>query len=872
MKKNNVRKKTNIISVSFFVLCFVAIFFVVKQYNNSNVGLNKIDSFTSPLAKLTLPTLAPTTAPTSAPTPKQCNIDHCSVYSCKNSTCCKCSTCNNGYESLTGGYTCTKKATPVPTTAPTPEEPVANLTCSGNMKMQSTCINEARNKCSSGYKGCDYTNARGCYSYTCNQATSDQSEFTGCVNYCIHLGGTRDQCNENCDTTASECTVTVSMSAKTISVGDSVSATIHAKGCKEDVKISCSNLSGCPTSIGRSGGSVSGTVVTACQSATVTATADNGVSASATVGGGTNTKNPWVNGANGVYDKKLDSNYLNANDNNANLYGTCTSRTDGKWDCTNVHTRSVTCGGVVITPDPTPSITYPPSTNPPSTHPPSITSNPGRPDPTPKEEEKYNYCCVDMTTDVKRGYYRNQSSISCPSGSYPDTNIKEGDCNNYGCYADSPTLATAHYARMQDGIDGVYQWLIKGITNSNDCHAPDPEPTVCDPDPYYPTTQNGVADKCEGVIKLDHSDGSKCKGVSNPKPFYTISCKTSAIISYDHGDDNYSSATEKIGSINVLYPGRGFKFGITVQTLRRCDASFDANTWLAAYKITEDNIRDANSKLRNSGLDDDNKRAYNSLINKMLNLQDRLKKVVNAYNNYDFANDPKESGTLSLAYKVDDKDETLNKTLTAVLISSGSGDYVSKSNSHILNVSGLTNPFDYTWSNESHPRTVKLMPPKTYLDRSSGKETTDTTALDGGNKIYIDTKATPTGKDSYYQMTINLSGIVNDSTAENTFCYMAIPGTSILYRPIDVANPFINASWKPGENWINKKYDFRKVIHATTWSEGSLYTIGLSKDDITSLQNSNKNHSGSSPYLGLCERYDEGVLDDVTKQICNINK
>ena len=48
--------------------------------------------------------------------------------------------------------------------------PAPTAACSSNMLTQSTCISEARAKCSYSYTGCNSKNANGCYSYTCNPA------------------------------------------------------------------------------------------------------------------------------------------------------------------------------------------------------------------------------------------------------------------------------------------------------------------------------------------------------------------------------------------------------------------------------------------------------------------------------------------------------------------------------------------------------------------------------------------------------------------------------------------------------------------------------------------------------------------------------
>ena len=91
------------------------------------------------------------------------------------------------------------------------------------------------------------------------------------------------------------------------------------------------------------------------------------------------------------------------------------------------------------------------------------------------------------------------------------------------------------------------------------------------------------------------------------------------------------------------------------------------------------------------------------------------------------------------------------------------------------------------------------------------------------------------------------------------------------YRPIDVTNPFINSDWKKGENWINDKYNFISIIHATTWSEPAQKSITLAKDDIQAIKDSNNYYQSNKddPYLGICNGSKETEYDSITERICD---
>ncbi len=123
-------------------------------------------------------------------------------------------------------------------------------------------------------------------------------------------------------------------------------------------------------------------------------------------------------------------------------------------------------------------------------------------------------------------------------------------------------------------------------------------------------------------------------------------------------------------------------------------------------------------------------------------------------------------------------------------------------------------------------------------------------------------------------MIIKVSGLAsNDSKVNNDKCTFRVVNIPLTYRPIDVSNPFINDSWEKGVNWVNKLYDFTRVIHADTWRESAYNTIKLSPSDIVDIQVSNSKNKALSPYLGLCDKIDTASQDVITKKLCAaINK
>ena len=192
----------------------------------------------------------------------------------------------------------------------------------------------------------------------------------------------------------------------------------------------------------------------------------------------------------------------------------------------------------------------------------------------------------------------------------------------------------------------------------------------------------------------------------------------------------------------------------------------------------------------------------------------------------------------------------------------GIGDYSSRSIVN-LGVSGVANPYNYTWSNVSNPRIVQMIPSVTYIDSFLGENSSS--GLDGGNKVYTD-YYTDLGE---YTLKINVQGIAGPrNTITNNQCKLNVGEVNLLYRPIDVSNPFINASWKKGVNWTNEEYDFTKTIHASTWSGGSLYSIYLTDSQIEDLRSSTSSNRDQLPYYGLCNNPKISNKDNVTQYIC----
>ena len=730
-----------------------------------------------------------------------------------------------------------------------------------------------------------------------------------------------------------ECHIEVEIngSPQKISKGDNVTATIHSRNCKNSIKVSCGNLSGTCSSSG-----VSGTVKNACNGVTITAsgTGDESYeSSSASVGGGnsrTSAYNEWQKSSTvSKGSSSAPTSKFNANKQGTNEYQDC------KGDTCDVYKRSLSCGGGTST-NPGPNSYCCVSNSDSDKY--WVAGNMGKtcksgyrvnesinqqnckstkkssycciangggdkywvansmeqscredymlvrdvPEASCKNPvvPKYSYCCVSKD-HINRYWVEKDTIKSCPSGYTIDPSItSKSGCNI--CYADAPILANATKAAMQESSSVELPYPIAGITKAEDCAPPPTVPATCSPRAYLNPSMNSnkSAGSCEGEVGFKQFDGKKCDG----NALYTISCETNTAVSFDYGDDKKSSVSTKITDIATLYPGSGVKLGIYVTTKRTCTSTFDKDVWLAAYNRAAELINYANRYINNSYTTD--KDQYITLRNEMINMQNDLKNEVTEYKNFNFLpTNVTETASVTVNYTVLNEPVSSTKKFLTSQINAGAG---TKTNVTEIKLPENITVHNFTWSNESNPRIVKLIPTKTFFDKNTGNEST-TGEIDGGNKIYLDYNVDPTVCDeknktkcNYYTLDISVNGINNGNAltdsndganVTNNFCKIKVDDAKIVYRPIDVANPFISSDWessKMGKNWRNDYFDFTSTIHATTWSEELRTIIDLTSDQVEKLKNST--NADPSTYLGICEKYKPELYPNdggVTSYICN---
>ena len=253
--------------------------------------------------------------------------------------------------------------------------------------------------------------------------------------------------------------------------------------------------------------------------------------------------------------------------------------------------------------------------------------------------------------------------------------------------------------------------------------------------------------------------------------------------------------------------------------------------------------------------------------------------AVKGYNEYKPNMDPNESASLSMTIKVNGKEVRINNLFDKKLIDNGVYKTVSSTRLTALSAKNFTNPVNYIKSNKENPYKVKLVPKFAYITKYLGKiaenENEKKESISGGNKVYIDYDVDVDSKGTTYPMEIKVDGLLsNDSNIINDKCNITLKKLDILYRPIDVKNPFINDKWNKGENWVNSKFDFTQTINPNTWNVKSLKNVEISGSQIAKIKKSNSDYtkSGDSPYLGICDRNGFGKKDEITEEICEVIK
>lgn len=439
-----------------------------------------------------------------------------------------------------------------------------------------------------------------------------------------------------------------------------------------------------------------------------------------------------------------------------------------------------------------------------------------------------------------------------------------------GCYADSKNLNEATRAKWQDAATVAYPKKVEKFPGTNikitqETCKPMEKITMCTPELTTSKLKEITTDECEENLDVPYTDGKTCTGTS----FYKIECTNNKVnFKYDNGDDVNDGNAIKT-TVNLL-PGQGFSFGIKAEVIKDgCTATFYSSTWLKIYNRIQDQRKTIKAALKLASVED--KKTLNSRLAELDTKEEKLKQFAIDYNNETKDVNLNMNMNFEMTYPANDGEKVLKTPLESTVINEGTVK-VKTTDENILIANELTVK-NYSWTNKADPLVLKLIFPKTYIDKHTGDITTNSkNAIDGGNKAYIsyNAKSSVNGEES--SMLISITGKIDKNEVfkvDNDKCKIAVFSSEVKYRPIELTNPFINKNYRKGENWVNDMYDFTKTIDANIWSKNALYDINLTAEQIDEVKASNEKNKADSPYLGLCDKTRDIDYDDITKIICN---
>jgi hypothetical protein len=390
------------------------------------------------------------------------------------------------------------------------------------------------------------------------------------------------------------------------------------------------------------------------------------------------------------------------------------------------------------------------------------------------------------------------------------------------CYKKDDLLYWGIYSKVTDGkeiIDSGYT-LVSSIDDPKKCVSQFKCSTT-EPSGSTSTTCNGQGN-IEGTYKR------KCEAI------YTIECKDNIYTQflgpvYDWSLESKNSA--------YLYPGTGFKYKFTAFSDFTCEGKFDKSR----YDKVEKYIKEYASKV-GGDIVSLNGKFYSSAL-------EGLEYIRDSYTKWDPSYDDKS--------KVIINDKLGNKTFTTVTLNGveGSGFILVEPTCGKLpkDKSGSDKLKNFHYE-EKHYLEKEM--PMAYLN-NKGKivyGNYNCSDCDLGKKFFVTDNREYIGADNYNYY-VNATGLgYHGFASDSTKCNIQLVDNGIIYRHIDPNDPFLKGtSHKIGINWLNSKYDFTRIIKASTWKNEPMYNvIRLSQDinqKIKSETSGNPNY-----YIGACTR------------------
>ena len=454
--------------------------------------------------------------------------------------------------------------------------------------------------------------------------------------------------------------------------------------------------------------------------------------------------------------------------------------------------------------------------------------------------EHYNRCCGGAPASSYKCYiYNKDSEIKFQwSKNNPGNGWKEYNKNNCGaCFGNTKEFKNATKLKWSTkGNEPGYLYMYD--VSEDNCKLPPSPPDICKDSSFKDQNKKVEAEICDGETPLE-IDETICSGNTSKVSYYSVEIKKKYSTKVDF--EEYSTK-----------PGVGFKYNVLLKENRIVNATFDYAKWTKDYNENYDKIQ----KYK-----DDNPWYY-YYHNVLKSLQNVLKYYNDNYVNWKI-DELKKDLSLNITYKLNKKNVNMtfnnfikddeqsasnitNKDLKEIKIKTKDGkNFVTYNVSQTINIDTM------------------MIPQKAILDRQRSTISYDNREydsslgeVDGGNKIYITSidsngnisLSYPDDGEYYIHLMVSMDGNV----ISNDKCPLYVNSTNLLYRIIDVNNPFINDTYEKGVNWYNVYEDFTGVIRSDTWSLPLKYLFTLDKEDIATIKEDNHSSEGKNKYLGTC--------------------
>lgn len=455
-------------------------------------------------------------------------------------------------------------------------------------------------------------------------------------------------------------------------------------------------------------------------------------------------------------------------------------------------------------------------------------------------KQYYNRCCGSAPASTYTCYiYNKNSEIKLGySKNSPGSDWKAYNKNDCGaCFGNTREFKNATKVKWStQGNEPGYLYMYD--VSEDGCNLPPELPDLCEDSVLKGNTKNVRAETCDGKTAVEVND-TICSGSSSKLSYYSVNINKKYSSQVD-----YEEYTTK--------PGVGFKYNVYVKEDEIINSKFDYEKWKKDYNNNYDNMR----KYK-----DDNPWYY-YYYNILEKLKDNLK-----YYNDNYVNGKNAEITadmsLNIAYNLNKKavNMTFDKFIKDETQSTSSVSNTGLNEIKITTKDG--NQFVTYNASQAISNVIKLIPQRAILDRQRSTILYDSRnpdaslgEFDGGNKMYITSTDVNGNKFLSYpdngEYILNLTTNVDGNIITNDKCSLNIQSTNLLYRIINVANPFINNKYDKGINWYNAYNDYTGVIESNTWSLPSKYIFTLNSDSIRIIKKDNDSSEGKNKYLGTC--------------------